>query len=42
MPTEIQRYLTIDFITKRRLNAPTVWLKPEIFRRRRRRRDQAA
>lgn len=29
MPTEIQRYLTIDFITKRRLNAPTVWLKPE-------------
>lgn len=28
-PTEIQRYLTIDFITKRRLNAPTVWLRPE-------------
>jgi hypothetical protein len=27
--TKTQRDLTIDFITKKRLNLPTVWLKPE-------------
>ena len=27
--TQLQRSLTIDFITKRRLNAPVIWLKPE-------------
>jgi hypothetical protein len=27
--TKTQRFLTIDFITKRRLNAPAIWLKPE-------------
>jgi hypothetical protein len=27
--TEVQRYLTIDLITKKRLNAPAIWLKPE-------------
>ena len=27
--TQLQRTLTIEFITKRRLNAPVVWLKPE-------------
>jgi hypothetical protein len=27
--TRIQRYLTVDFITKRRLNAPAVWLGPQ-------------
>lgn len=28
-PTLLQRSLTIDFISKRRLNAPAVWLRPE-------------
>jgi Family of unknown function (DUF5906) len=27
--TQLQRILTIEFITKRRLNAPVIWLKPE-------------
>jgi hypothetical protein len=27
--TRVQRYLTVDFITKRRLNAPAVWLGPQ-------------
>jgi hypothetical protein len=27
--TQLQRSLTIDFITKRRLNAPVIWLQPE-------------
>ena len=27
--TKLQRYLTTEFITKRRLNIPAVWLKPE-------------
>lgn len=26
---DVQRYLTREFITKRRLNAPAVWLRPE-------------
>ena len=29
--TQLQRTLTIEFITKRRLNAPVVWLKPELL-----------
>ena len=27
--TQLQRYLSTEFITKRRLNIPAVWLKPE-------------
>jgi hypothetical protein len=27
--TQLQRILTIEFITKRRLNAPVIWLRPE-------------
>ena len=27
--TKLQRYLTTEFISKRRLNVPAVWLKPE-------------
>ena len=27
--TNLQRFLTTEFISKRRLNIPAVWLKPE-------------